>query len=98
MARLRWPPPGITSRAVPVAFSVGGKYGVSDGLWMLQTEISPLADLATTSFAVFPSEPGAPLAQSGISLGISAAHMASGRSDKTSNSVFIAHPAKASAT
>src|SRR5437870_5588639 len=80
MARTRWPPPGITRMAALVAFSEEGKYGVSDGLWMLQTEISPLADFFTTSGAVFPSEPGAPSGHSGISLGISAAKTASGAS------------------
>src|SRR5438128_1397874 len=89
MARLRWPPPGITSMAVPVAFSLGGKYGVSEGLWMLQTDISPLGDFATTSLAVFASEPGAPSGHSGISFGISAAKIGSSASNQTSSSVFI---------
>src|SRR5580765_1274427 len=87
MARTRWPPPGITSIAVPVAFSFAGKYGVSDGLWMLQTESSPLADLATTSLAVLPSEPGAPFGHRGISLGSSAASKAVGRSNETRRAV-----------
>src|SRR5678816_4934154 len=83
MARTRCPPPGITSIAVPVAFSFAGKYGVSDGLWMLQTESSPLDDFATTSLAVLPSEPGAPFGHREISLGSSPASNAEGRSNDT---------------
>src|SRR6188472_1729162 len=37
---------------------------------MLATCSSPLADFVTASGAVFPSEPGAPLAHSGISFGV----------------------------
>src|SRR6185369_14783640 len=52
---------------------------------MLQTESSPLADLATTSFAVLPSEPGAPFGHKGISVGSSAAsNMTAVKSEKTS--------------
>ena len=52
------------------------------GLWMLETLSSPLADVVTASFAVFPSDPGAPLGQRGISAGGSAA-----RSERGSSSV-----------
>src|SRR5438094_5884593 len=59
---------------------------------MLPTEISPLADLVTTSLAAFPSEPGAPLGHKGISARGSAAKEAAGRSHKTKSRVvgFIA--------
>ena len=40
------------------------------GLWMLETLSSPLADVVTASFAVLPSDPGAPDGQSGISAGV----------------------------
>src|SRR5947199_6988878 len=82
MARLRWPPPGMTRMAVRVAFSLAGRYGVSEGLWTLQTEISPLALVLTTSFSVRPSEPGAPFGQRGISFGNSAARRPAGRSNE----------------
>src|SRR4029453_14180265 len=87
MARTRWPPPGITSIAVPVAFSFAGKYGVSDGLWMLQTESSPLADFAMVSLAVLPSEPGAPFGPNEISLGSSPASNAGGRRNETKRAI-----------
>jgi hypothetical protein len=43
------------------------------GLWMLETRISPVSEVATISFAVFPSEPGAPPGHKGIAGGGSAA-------------------------
>src|SRR5688572_7933900 len=46
---------------------------------MLETLSSPLADVVTSSFAVFPSDPGAPAGQSGISAGRSAAASERGR-------------------
>src|SRR5260221_13967587 len=46
---------------------------------MLHTEISPLADLTTTSLFVLPSEPGVPFGQSGISLRAPAAISETGR-------------------
>ena len=48
------------------------------GLWMLETLSSPLAEVVTASFAVFPSDPGAPLGHRAISVGGSAARSESG--------------------
>ena len=50
------------------------------GLWMLETLSSPLAEVVTASFAVFPSDPGAPLGHRAISAGGSAARSESGSS------------------
>ena len=55
---------------MPLALSGAGRYGVTLGLWMLATLSSPLADFVTASFAVLPSDPGAPDGQSGISAGV----------------------------
>src|SRR5215203_38922 len=65
--RLLWPPPGMTSTAAPFALSLAGRKGVIDGLWMVETLRSPLADATTVSGSFFPSEPGAPWAQRVIS-------------------------------
>src|SRR5437763_319323 len=75
---MRCPPPGITSTAAPVAFSLAGKKGVIDGLWIDDTCRSPFADVFTISGAVLPSEPGAPLGQSRISCGASAPYRNAG--------------------
>src|SRR5688572_4990066 len=70
---MRWPPPGITRMAVPVALPLAGRYGVMLGAWMLDTRCSPVSETATTSLAVLPSDPGATPDHSGIDAGISAA-------------------------
>ena len=57
------------------------------GWWMLETLNSPLADFVTASFAVLPSEPGAPDGQSGISAGVCAA---ASDEDKTSTATIAA--------
>ena len=73
IASTRWPPPGMTRIARPVALSLAGRYGVMLGLWMPETLNSPLAEVVTTSVVGLPSDPGAPPGQSGISAGRSAA-------------------------
>src|SRR5262245_1733180 len=52
---------------------------------MFHTEISPLADFATVSLPVLPSEPGAPFGHKGISGGDSPAKAAAGASHKTNS-------------
>src|SRR5262245_52614615 len=44
-----------------------------DGLWMLETESSPVFEARTISLLVFPSEPGAPLGQRAMARGSEAA-------------------------
>src|SRR5688572_27591845 len=58
---------------------------------MLHTDISPVPLVTTISFAVFPSEPGAPFGHNGISFGRSAALSRIGTKSKamTAVSIFI---------
>src|SRR5258706_6733937 len=75
MARLRCPPPGSTITPTPVAFSLAGRYGRIDGLctFVMAVKFRSGPSGLPISGVVLPSEPGAPLGQSGIALGASAA-------------------------
>jgi hypothetical protein len=56
---------------------------------MLETRSSPVSDFATTSAAVFPSEPGAPFGHSGISFGVSAAEAATASNDTRRTDIAV---------
>src|SRR6185503_17569051 len=59
--------------AAPVAKAAAGRYSVRDGLCTLETTRSPACVARVDSSAVWPSEPGAPLGQSGITFGSASA-------------------------
>src|SRR6266481_1934035 len=73
----------ITAARRVLVLSPAGRKGVSEGLWTFEITCSPSAVTLTASFPVLPSEPGAPLGQSGISFVSSALKTVTDRSSHT---------------